>query len=118
MPCRYDDGPTTVTVRDPEQDKEIARLRKDLDLVTDALCGLMNQIEGKCDILASSDGEKSVRTNDPLYLSVELQQWWKSHKKADKIRRAAEDAKRQKEIAALEKQHKELADKIAELKKK
>lgn len=95
MPCRYDETPAEIEQRQKAAHDTRAKMKRDLDLLTRLLCGTMKQMS-----------PMQVQT---LYSLVpELKEWWEDHKLKDAKREAQEAAAKQKRIAKLRAELKEL----------
>ena len=108
MPCRTDDYDTAPNLAETENQ----RLKSELDLTTRLLCQIMTASENSDDELNNA------------FQSKELKKWWKAHQAADKARLKAEEEKKKKKVADLErkvseakKMAKNLEDQLAGLKK-
>lgn len=85
MPCRYDDGGYCSCCVD--KDKELARLKKNLDTITRYLCETFKYIE-------------RTEAFDLNVLADDITDWWVIHKREDARREAAEKKKLDAEKAA------------------
>lgn len=86
MPCRYDDDGRYCNCC-VDKDKELARLRKNLDTITRYLCGSLKTLEDEGYLIDNMFGDEVVK-------------WWVEHQKQDAKRQAEEKKKLDAEKAA------------------
>lgn len=99
MPCRGPDPTPEELARDRERDavrtKVYANIKKELDLVTRLLCGILTKVEAAShELYDSKDPVKKAQAIKVCELvfgngkNTELEDWWHEHKKLDAKRAA------------------------------